>query len=190
MELCDDCYDVYEHHRHFYNQVLKELLFRKLDNNILYEIHLGNMENLYFFCNFQCMECGEIYLKWEPDCDLEVEFWTINPINEYSYQIITMSLQDILHESVYIIPYHDYYNCKNVNELYDTWKYETNEYMNKLTQGDKFSTIRVIKRENNEDCDICLKTQEEMVRCKVCKKEICLDCRLNINKCPFCRSKY
>jgi ankyrin repeat protein len=49
---------------------------------------------------------------------------------------------------------------------------------------------KVIVRTQSEECDICLYEQNEFIKCGTCIHYICIECRVKINKCPFCRSLY
>lgn len=73
-------------------------------------------------------------------------------------------------------------------------KLEMNE-MNEMNKHDIDSNVNknelVFYDLDPIECDICMNEyQDDGYTCDQCKKNICIKCYSNVNKCPFCRKKY
>jgi len=44
--------------------------------------------------------------------------------------------------------------------------------------------------EQSIECDVCCNEKTQYNSCIVCKHSICMECRLKVSKCPFCRESY
>lgn len=42
-------------------------------------------------------------------------------------------------------------------------------------------------KQKGDDCDICYQNKNNWFSCKRCTNSICMDCRNQVTKCPFCR---
>jgi hypothetical protein len=185
-------------HQDKFNYVLKELVFRTLNTGILYEITFGKQYNIFFLMNVYCNKCDKYQENYNDNCKYHekiAEFWSVEPIFGKSYQIIEFYDDDVIEDFMDITPYHSYFDDdhKYVDEMYKEWMDDIDEYNYILNDSkDKIETkyIKIIQREESINCDICYKQNNETGKCLICKKEICIDCRLQIDKCPFCRTIY